>query len=546
MKSIIDERKLNTLRASQVTRLQDAQIQQTLNGMSNEEIENMLDSNPDLVDFMSVGADTNNDGIVVNYSNQPDKQKEDISIIPPWEANFSTAGQQQGRVNLFQVGSNPASGMSFGNPVNYYGGFGYNQNDERLQKYTNGMKLYNINPYAFVDAQQMIDYYNYCEKQREFAQNQQYYWIHLMERFSNDENIHQYAESLKFKPADKIYEERMKMQEMIQKQNKDCCKEEDNNIVYGGYNGIGVRYMRVASFKIIDNKSGEVIKEVNFKKDKKGQSYIAISRARDQKIQYENNKRIEDIMRYRRYCESVSRALEQNYVYNKNRWAQWAAEGLSVQEQWARYEDERIDWKKQEQLIDRALRTITYSKDTFSKILSACCDTSLTYAGKSKVFSLSYDFERDLHYKSLISTPEEMDSDPMVHQKLENEYNIKRAKFMDKVLNHRFGCNMKTNIDYVPSVAKPNISTLTLEDFNKPENQVMYTRMSNNPDLSTDNLFIPPELSGGVIPTERTMGIMTVDDDTGEVVSQFEEKIDMSSGFSKIGQLNDEELNANF
>ena len=79
-----EERRANLMRASAMTRVQDAQIQNSLNGMSDEEVQNFVDSNPDVAEMLTVGADTDNSGIIINYANQPNKQ-EKISIDLPWE-----------------------------------------------------------------------------------------------------------------------------------------------------------------------------------------------------------------------------------------------------------------------------------------------------------------------------------------------------------------------------------------------------------------------------------------------------------------------------
>ena len=100
---------------------------------------------------------------------------------------------------------------------------------------------------------------------------------------------------------------------------------------------------------------------------------------------------------------------------------------------------------------------------------------------------------------------------------------------------------MMIDANYHPTFPKPNLDDLTLEDFEKPENHVMYTQIVT-PEIATKNLFIPeatqkpPEsmedilamngvkldANGQVIPSQRTVGIMTVDDDTGQIISQQE------------------------
>lgn len=547
-----EERMANLRRASAMTRMQDAQIQNTLSGMSNEQVECFIDQNPDVAEMLSISADSDNSGIVVNYANQPNNQQE-ISISPPWETNFSVAGQPQGRVNLFQVGSNPATGMSF----NY--GFGMNSNDERFKKYTPGMRLYGINPYNFPNANQMIDYFNMLEKQREFAQNQQYGWALISARTVGTQEMLDWAESLKFKPADQVYKEMEESKTKAEQERIKAMTEEGNDVVYDVYDVNGIRLQRACDFSIINKESGEVISEVVHKKDKLGQSFTVHTQVEDRKQQYELQQMYTQIANYNRYVDTFAKLFYKQYDDNKNRWKRWKDAGLSTAEQYAMYEDERIDWAKHQKLLERALRTASYSRDTFRDILSSCCHTELDYSNRSDFFSLSYDFERDLHYKTLISTPQEMNNDPMVHQKLQQEYDIKRKMFMDKVMSGNLGCQMATDAHYHPTFAKTPIDQLTLEDYNKPENQFMYTE-TVTPEIATKNMFIPENMSGimtkeklasmgvqldengQVLPQQRTIGTISIDDDTGQVLSQQEFDLGPQTGASASDSMSDDVL----
>lgn len=547
-----EERMANLRRASAMTRMQDAQIQNTLSGMSNEQVEGFIDQNPDVAEMLSISADSDNSGIVVNYANQPNNQQE-ISISPPWETNFSVAGQPQGRVNLFQVGSNPTTGMSF----NY--GFGMNSNDERFKKYTPGMRLYGINPYNFPNANQMIDYFNMLEKQREFAQNQQYGWALISARTVGTQEMLDWAESLKFKPADQVYKEMEESKTKAEQERIKAMTEEGNDVVYDVYDVNGIRLQKACDFSIINKESGEVISEVVHKKDKLGQSFTVHTQVEDRKQQYELQQMYTQIANYNRYVDTFAKLFYKQYDDNKNRWQRWKDAGLSTAEQYAMYEDERIDWAKHQKLLERALRTASYSRDTFRDILSSCCHTELDYSNRSDFFSLSYDFERDLHYKTLISTPQEMNNDPMVHQKLQQEYDIKRKMFMDKVMSGNLGCQMATDAHYHPTFAKTPIDQLTLEDYNKPENQFMYTE-TVTPEIATKNMFIPENMSGimtkeklasmgiqldengQVLPQQRTIGTISIDDDTGQVLSQQEFDIGPQTGASASDSMSDDVL----
>ena len=547
-----EERMANLRRASAMTRMQDAQIQNALSGMTNEQVECFIDQNPDVAEMLSIGADSDNSGIVVNYANQPNNQQE-ISISPPWETNFSVAGQPQGRVNLFQVGSNPSNGMSF----NY--GFGMNSNDERIKKYTPGMKLYGINPYNFPNANQMIDYFNMLEEQREFAQNQQYGWALISARTVGTQEMLDWAESLKFKPADQVYKEMEESKAKAEQEKIKAMTEEGNNVVYDVYDVNGIRLQKACDFCIVNKETGDVVTEIVHKKDKLGQSFTVHTQVEDRKQQYEIQQMYTQIANYNRYVDTFAKLFYKQYDDNKNRWQRWKDAGLSIEEQYAMYEDERIDWSKHQKLLERALRTASYSRDTFKDILSSCCHTELDYANRSDFFSLSYDFERDLHYKTLISTPQEMNNDPMVHQKLQQEYDIKRKMFMDKVMSGNLGCQMATDAHYHPTFAKTPIDQLTLEDYNKPENQFMYTQ-TVTPEIATKNMFIPENMSGimtkeklasmgihldengQVLPQQRTIGTISIDDDTGQVLSQQEFDLGPQSGATASDSMSDDVL----
>ena len=553
MKLSKEERKANLFRSSQVYRAQAEQMDTMLNGMSDEEVNNMIDADPDLQNMLSIGADGCGDGIIVNLKEQPNQQHEEIGLEPPWDVNdnnnpnnppwmfnFAKAAremnpQQPKRVNLFQVGQNPATGMTY-NGFNSPFGYRYNnQNDERFKAYHNGMRMYNINPYNFPTAQVMIDYYDQCEAAREHAENQSYGWALFYARGIGTEEAIEWAEQYKFKPADVLYEERMKAQqkEMEERQRQLTTPDDGNNVIYGVYDCNGVRLERRFHVKLVDHKTGEVVREfgTKYERDALGQHFTRKTQMEDRQEAYEKQKEAQMQAYTARYAQLFNKLFTDAYVNNKNRWQSWRDAGLSEEEVYAKWEDERIDWKREEQKITRALRMGSFSKENFNKILSSVCNTDLSYANRSNFFSLSYDFERDLHYKSLISTPQEMNNDPLVHQKLEEEYEIKRKRFMDKVMSGNLEAMTTTNAYFKPTFGKPKIDDLTLEDFKKPENQFMYTK-AVTPDIATENLFIPKDLTSDspppIIPEARTIGTMTVDDDTGEILSQQEVDIDIT------------------
>ena len=110
------------------------------------------------------------------------------------------------------------------------------------------------------------------------------------------------------------------------------------------------------------------------------------------------------------------------------------------------------------------------------------------------------------------------------------------------------------NAHYHPTFAKTAIDELTLDDYKKPENQFMYTK-EVTPQLATENLFIPKELSqggmtqpnvdanGNIQPIQRTMGHVVVDNDTGQVISNEEFDVPVSPPDNRdFENMSDEEL----
>ena len=556
-----DPRMENLRRAAGITRQQSQAIMNQLNSMNDEEVNLLLSENEELRDFISVDADKDNSGIVVNYTNQPQNgNTNQITFQAPWEGNLSVGGAMSPQtMNLFQ-----SNGL-FGNIWNW------GQMDKRVQVYNQhpGMRLYNINPYYFLDENDLMDYYTALEQQREKDENLKYVFCRLGAREDGSKEALEWAEQFKFKPADDIVKEQYEARQRAEEERrKELYGEDGTRTVYGVYDANGYRLQRACAFKVVNLATGEVVKEVKYRKDENGQSYEIHSMTEDRKLAYEIQQLHNAFYQDARFKEVFRRLFNQDYFGNIAKWEGWKQAGLTKAQMYTLYEDERVDWKKHEKLINRALMAASYSREKFNDILRKCCHCELDYANKSSFFSLSYDFERDLHYKRLTSTPEEMQNDPMVHSKLQQEYEIKRKLFMDKVNSGNLGCNMMMDANYHPTFPKPNIEQLTLEDFNKPENQVMYTQIVT-PEIATPNMFIPDNKSndkplsreeilamngvkldanGQVIPQQRTIGYMTVDDDTGQIISQQEFDVEVGhQGNSANNDMTDEELiNAGF
>ena len=114
------------------------------------------------------------------------------------------------------------------------------------------MKLYGMNPYNFYNANQMVEYFNNLEQQREYAQNQKYGWALLMARFSGSEEMMKWAEGFKFKPADQLYEEQQEAIAKAEKERQEALQEDESDIIYDVYDCNGVRFQRACSVIISD------------------------------------------------------------------------------------------------------------------------------------------------------------------------------------------------------------------------------------------------------------------------------------------------------
>ena len=180
-----DPRMINLKRAAAVTDLQRQAIQAQLRQMPDDMVMSMIDENDDLREMLTVDANNDNGGIVVNYANQP--QNQTISFQPPWE------------VNLSSVPTTPQQGF-FQN--NVFNGYWMDRNDPRVKAYTPGMRLYGINPMAFFTAEDMVGYYEMLELSRKRETDFNYAMLTLNAR-ANGEDV-DWAEDYKFKTADQI------------------------------------------------------------------------------------------------------------------------------------------------------------------------------------------------------------------------------------------------------------------------------------------------------------------------------------------------------
>lgn len=518
-----DPRMAGLRNAANEAKAQGAAIQEMLKQYSDEEIERELDRNESLREFLSIDADKDNSGIIVNYANQPQNGQQSFSFSPTW--GVPAGGYMQ----------TPYNGGGY-----YCNNFmAYQNADERVKMYNNhpGMRLYNLSPYAFLDADQLLDYYNYLEKERE----KQVMLNYVLLTFGCAEDDREWADCYKFKSADDIVKEQIEARQKAEEERrKELYGDEEgssNKTVYDVYDANGYVIRRDVSFTIYDAETGEVERVVSHKKDENGKSYSIHTYAEEQKEALEIGNFYNEIYKSILYRQNLRNILIKQYNGNLDKWNSWREQGLSQGEINRLLEEERVDWVAHERAISRALQTTSYSRKKFNEILSAFYDTEFKWSNKSKFFNLSYDWARDLRYKELTSTPEEMENDPLVHQKLQEEYEIKRKIFMERAMtgNLKSDCGL-LNLQNRPALPKPNLDTLTLEDFQKPENHIMYNDLSA-PELHTDNLFIPdlknmsPEEilrrngvqldeNGQVIPTRRTITNVTVDDDTGQIIAQ--------------------------
>ena len=337
-------------------------------------------------------------------------------------------------------------------------------------------------------------------------------WCKMFANHAPTRQLYDYWNDLyeehKFIPAEEEYksiieEQERKRQEAIEEER--ALREEGiiSEITYSTmenpiYDSRGIRYQKVHAFKVIDKATGEVVKEVKYdKRDSHGQAYIEVSKVEDDrermKLQtfYGDINRYTNMLRYGIYL--FNKAKHDNYV----KWETWKQMGLSEEEMYARYEDERIDWNREQKKVERMLRTAGYSRENFLNAMKVCAD-SLNYFNDSRIFSHGYDFERDLRYKYLQCEDEQMIKDPQVINRIHDAYELKRQEFRDKVSYSPADPGDNAYFRYSPP--KTNLDQLTLEDYQKPENQQFYT--ANEKKRFGGNMFIPPELSGYKGPTK--------------------------------------------
>jgi hypothetical protein len=373
----------------------------------------------------------------------------------------------------------------------------------------------------------MIGYYEKCEEARKIDADVKY----MLAKFSigsfngTPEEAEQYLESIRFKTADEIVAEQQKAAQKAMLQNQQVHETSDGEIIYDVYDARGYKFVRDISFDLVDENGDIVTSYTGAHTDKNGKSYRIVTLQQEKKEEWDRQQY--ELGKYRALVASelMRQLVARNITFFKQE--EEINKNLTEEERKMRYLERTCDWDKQEKLIHRIFRTSSFSKRTFNEILKDCCNTELGYSGKSDFFSLSYDFERDLHYATLTQSESELQSNPVMYNKFKQEFDIKRNQFLSKIYSGDLGCDMRTDAKYRPTTPKPIISQLTVGDYQKPENQVMYSQIYT-PQLATENMFIPKELgckldpNNQPIPNERTVGFMTVDDDTGEVVSKQE------------------------
>lgn len=460
-------------------------------------------------------GDGGSDGIIVNYANQPNNG---FSFQPTWNTN----GTMNPTMGNTCMGNGP---MQFGG----YGQMPYNpfQQDERVIVYNQhpGMRLYNLNPYAFYDADYLLDYYNYLESERQKHQDLNYVLMRAGARCcDNNEEMEKWVEEqFKFIPGDELVTRQNEIRAKAEKEWKkkmygfdpDEFKDENapkSSIIYDVYDANGYRFEKSFSFKIYDIETGEVVKEVNRRKDELGQSYEIHTIAEDREQQATIQRFNMEMNASYAFKQTFARLFNAERNRWGNMWDTWKSNGYSWGDIYREWENERVDWERQEALINRALQISSFSRKQFHEIIHDFCP--LDWEHRPRFFSLSYDYARDMRYKELTSSEEELKNDPSVKQRMTEEFNLKRKLFMEAVENGRLGCDMMECANKIPSVPKPCIADLTLEDFNKPENKVRYSN-TLHPELDLGDAFIPKTNSGDIA-AMRALGINV--DDNGNIL----------------------------
>lgn len=456
----VDQERLNGLfEASKRNRESAEKIDSYIDTMTDEEVDEALKyysslENEERKGFTVIG-EGDSPKISVNYRTMPQNELVTERVLPKAQEAPSQNFMYQPPQQQERIGYKEEYGFYHLNPRNYYS---WEQMDEHFKELeAERKKKCDLDVYLqmiSIQSEAIIEHRSLEEYQEEIdAINKQYGFV----------------------PAKELMEARRKQMELMNNNNNSQNWLDDPSYKYDER---GIREQTTVVFslvKIHEDGRREVVytNKDKIQRNEKGEAVVYKSLAEDRMEKMEKIARENEIAKMKAKQEAIANLGRWYYLDAQRRHARWREEGKNVMLAQLDYE---TDYKSAEKNLMKFIdkQTDTYTQEDFYKILNSCCDTSLTYSNASKVFRISYDFARDIHRLNLMKTPEEMENDQRLMDKLKEEYELKKRDFMEKVLSRNLRCDMTNLCREKPTFPKPNIDEMTLEDHLKPENNIPY------------------------------------------------------------------------
>lgn len=460
----VDQERLNgLLEASKRNRESAARIDSYVDTMTDEEVDEALEyysslENEERKGFTVIG-EGDSPKISVNYRTMPQNELVTERVLP-------------------KVQEAPSQDIMYQPPQ---------------QQYKEEYGFYHLNPRNYYSWEQMDEHFKELEDERKKKCDLDVYLQMIgvrAEAIIEHKPLEEYQEEIDainkqygFVPAKELMEARRKQQMELMNNNNNSQNWLDDPSYK--YDERGIREQTTIVFslvKIHEDGKREVVytNKDKVQRNEKGEAVVYKSLAEDRMEKMEKISRENEIAKAHAKQEATANIARWYYLDAQRRHARWREEGKNVMQAQLDYEFERKCKSAENNLmkfIDK--QTDTYKKEDFYKILNSCCDTSLTYSNTSKVFRINYEFARDIHRLNLMKTPEEMENDQRLMDKLKEEYELKKRDFMEKVLSRNLRCDMTNLCREKPTFPKPNIDEMTLEDHLKPENNISYTHFED-------------------------------------------------------------------
>lgn len=488
------------------------EYQEQAKNLTDEDIDRFIEEDPEAAEYIVFGDQGTNaqpEQVAYNYNNMPNNSVSDGTETPPWIAG-SMQQNNGGYTPMYP--QQQQSYWTYGN--NPY----YNSIDDRYKVYNEnkGMKFYNLNPMKFMNGSYLKEYYDFLEAERKKAMDQNLAWAKYFGRGLSQEEYNRLIEMNTFKPADVIVEEFERQKAEFERQQREIMQ------ARSPYDENGYRTTIAVDFV---NEKGEVVETIESRK---------IHVNEDKAKQYEREKEIRESNKIMQQLADFIYIRNTEYARHQKMYEDAKNTGKSPLEVAWEIQNEHFDFRRSSNRIMRAMITKGYSKERYHKILDDCCSTEINYDNRSNVFSMSYDFERDIHYGAL----ENKTNDDIMVNKLKREYDTKKNIFMSKVQTGDFWVQTRLDATYHETMPKPRIDTLTKDDYEKPENNFKYTEVTD-PRLEDQNVFMPDVNMSELIQQMskmpvapgslgREVGHVHIDDD-GTV---FHEKCDQDGNYT--------------